>query len=104
MRFEFFRQIVGRIRNDIPCPRCGIPFDEQTIEVVAAGPQNIEFIARCPQCGTRAGISAQIELTRVHQAVRPISSHPRISFENVQQISESLKRFSGRDVRDLFQK
>jgi len=106
MKFDHFRQIVGRIRQDVPCPRCGSIFDDQDIEVVSADPRTIEFFAPCEHCGAVSSIFAQIEpMRRVHQAVRPMKAPApqRISSELIQNISNTIKTFHKGDVKDLFQ-
>ncbi|MCF7905831.1 hypothetical protein K9L63_01415 [Candidatus Gracilibacteria bacterium] len=106
MKFDHFRQIVGRIRQDVPCPRCGALFDDRVIEVVSADVRTIEFFAPCDQCGAVSSIFAQIEpVRRVHQSVRPIKAPTpqKISPELVRDISEAVRTFQKGDVKELFQ-
>jgi len=104
MRFDHFRQIVQRIRQNIPCPRCGSFFEDREIDVVAASPRSIEFFAPCDQCGAVSSISAQIEpQRRVHQSIRPVTPPQKMSPEMIHDISNTLRQFQGGDIRELFQ-
>lgn len=106
MKFNHFQDIVHRICDDIPCPRCRGDFDELDIEVQGASEKNIEFFAECPHCGAEVCISAHIQtrvpikqnggfLQRKHKGIR-------ISPDNIQRITNTLQNFRGKDVRELF--
>ena len=103
MRFDHFRQIVQRIRQEIPCPRCGTAFDDQGMDVVSASLRSIEFFAPCPVCGAVSSIFAQIEpARRVHQSIRPAGPSRKVSPEIVRDISDTIRKFQGSDVKELF--
>ncbi len=107
MKFSHFQQIIDRIRTDVPCPECGAFFDEAEINIESVSPKNIEFFIPCPHCFSEVVVLAQIEIIqRVHNSVRkqpPIEQGQKgISSETVKDLSQFLKNFQGRDVRELF--
>jgi len=107
MKFSHFQQIIDRIRTDVPCPECGAFFDEAEINIERVSSKNIEFFISCPYCYAEVVVLAQIEIIqRVHHSIRKPTSVEKgqkgISPESVKDLSQFLKNFQGRDVRELF--
>jgi len=107
MKFSHFQQIIDRIRTDVPCPECGAFFDEAEINIESVSSKNIEFFIPCPYCFAEVIVLAQIEIIqRVHHSINkpaPLQQGAKnISPETVKNLSQFLKNFQGRDVRELF--
>ncbi|MCF7812236.1 hypothetical protein K9M59_01380 [Candidatus Gracilibacteria bacterium] len=110
MKFSHFREIVHKICEDVVCPRCQADFEERDIEVQNAEDRNIDFYARCEECGAEVLIAAHIQPVR--SALKKSSALPAqfprqhrrvgISRDKVQNIIQTLQTFRGKDVRELF--
>lgn len=104
MKFNHFQEIVHRICEDVPCPRCEEDFEEIDIEVQGATDRSIEFFTECPHCGAQVCIAAHIETQIPLKKVSHKRNHKGvgISRDKVEEIASALQKFRGHDVRELF--
>ncbi len=116
MKIEFLEKIVGKIQHEIHCPKCKNVFAKGNLEICSITNKQIEFSSFCHICGISSQIVADLN---IQDSKKPLTSnqvaeqptkHPvtptRPAFLNpdqVQQITQSLATFKGRDVKELFQ-
>lgn len=102
MKIEFLEKIVGKIQHEIGCPKCKNIFAKGSIEICSVTSRRLEFSSRCHICGATAQIVADINVQE-----KDGTSSPKVpGFINpnkVQQITQRLSHFNGKDVGELFQ-
>jgi len=106
MRFDHFHQIVEQVFAEVDCPRCARCFEEDLVEIVNIGPKNADFRVRCAHCAATISVSAQLERAGKLMTPKEVRALTRkqesLSPHSVQDISNSLRKFQGQNVKDLF--
>ena len=104
MRLDQLNIIMGKIAQNIFCPKCKKYFHENEIELMALKGNEIEFNSYCSVCETKATILASVEPPKSLRATpRSMSllSKKRLSPDTLKNISAKLKS-TQHDVRELF--
>ncbi len=108
MKYNYIQQIAQRILEDISCPRCKHSFQKEKMEIDEIGESQVDFFIPCAHCDAKVSICADIEvmnsafLPRQHNAVKKGNNAQKLSPQNIQQITQSIQKFRGKDVRKLF--
>lgn len=114
MKIEFLEKIVGKIQHEIHCPKCKNVFAKGSLEICSVTNQRIEFSSYCHICGIPSQIVADLNVQEMgkplapNQVMEPATppTHPVtqafLNPDQVQQITQSLSAFKGKNIQDLF--
>lgn len=99
MKLQHVQQLIDHILRDVNCPYCRGNLDRAMVDGFNATQKQLEFIAECPHC------SAELVVNGVMQRKnkKPVVTRRVLSPDAVREITQSVKSFRGRDVRELLQ-
>jgi len=109
MKFDQFEQLVKHISKDITCPKCKKIFDYKSIEILSLKNNDAIFQINCGNCKSKISIDAKFEQILQSKDPTPntiknhnIPQNISLSPNTIKDISQSVKNFKGKDVKELF--
>jgi len=101
MKLQHVQQLIDHILRDVDCPYCRGSLDRAFVDGFNATHQQLEFIAECPHC------AAELVVNGVMQR-KPVGGEKSVaqrvlSPDAVREITQRVRDFRGRDVRELLQ-
>lgn len=99
MKLQHVQQLIDHILRDVECPYCRGNLDRAFVDGFNATHQQLEFIAECPHCAAELVVNGVMQ----RKSTKCATAERVLSPDAVREITQSIKTFRGRDVRELLQ-